>query len=286
MPGLSAAQQANELVIRFVRNPDPAPDFKLTSLDGKQLALAAFQGKVVFLNFWATWCGPCRAEVPDLVALQEKYKDHLQIIGLNVDDDDTAEIQKYVDETGIDFPVAMAPDDLRIQYGGIPALPTTFVLDTEGRVVQKHVGYLDPELYETEIRALLGLSIMARVETFEDKGEVFLKHADRATELPGVDLSKLSPEQKKIALHRFNADSCTCGCKYTLAQCRVWDSACAVSKAATEKIIAELSGAPKVPVGPGAQAPAAKPAPSKQPAKFAPVKTPAAPTPSQQRDQR
>jgi cytochrome c biogenesis protein CcmG/thiol:disulfide interchange protein DsbE len=255
LPGPSAAQQGNEPVIRFVRNPDPAPDFKLTSLDGKPLTLAAFQGKVVFLNFWATWCGPCRAEVPDLVALQEKYKDHLQIIGLDVDDDDTAEIQKYVTETGIDYPVAMTPDDLRIQYGGIPALPTSFVLDTEGRVVQKHVGYTDPELYETEIRALLGLPTMAKVETFEDKGEVFLKHADRATELPGVDLSKLSPEQKKIALHRFNADTCTCGCKYTLAQCRVWDSACAVSKAATEKIIAEVSGVPKASVSPAASTP-------------------------------
>jgi len=255
LPIFAPAQQDNEPVIRFVRNPDPAPDFKLTSLDGKPLTLADFQGKVVFLNFWATWCGPCRAEVPDLVALQERYKDHLQIIGLDVDDDDTAEIQKYVKETGIDYPVAMTPDDLRVQYGGIPALPTTFILDTEGRVVQKHVGYTDPELYETEIRALLGLPIMAKVETFEDKGEVFLKHADRATELPGVDLSKLSPEQKKIALHRFNADSCTCGCKYTLAQCRVWDSACAVSKAATEKIIAEVSGAPKAPVSPAASTP-------------------------------
>ena len=255
LPIFAPAQQDNEPVIRFVRNPDPAPDFKLTSLDGKPLTLADFQGKVVFLNFWATWCGPCRAEVPDLVALQERYKDHLQIIGLDVDDDDTAEIQKYMKETGIDYPVATTPDDLRVQYGGIPALPTSFILDTEGRVVQKHVGYTNPELYETEIRALLGLPIMAKVETFEDKGEVFLKHADRATELPGVDLSKLSPEQKKIALHRFNADSCTCGCKYTLAQCRVWDSACAVSKAATEKIIAEVSGVPKASVSPAASTP-------------------------------
>jgi len=281
LPSLGAAQQDNEPVIRFVRNPDPAPDFKLTSLDGKPLTLAAFQGKVVFLNFWATWCGPCRAEVPDLVALQEKYKDHLQIIGLNVDDDDTAEIQKYVDETGIDYPVAMTPDDLRIQYGGIPALPTSFLLDTEGRVVQKHVGLLDPELYETEIRALLGLPILARVETFEDKGEVFLKHADRATELPGVDLSKLSPEQKKIALHRFNADSCTCGCKYTLAQCRVWDSACAVSKAATEKIIAALSAAPHTPISP-----AAPPAPAIAPAKTDPVHRPAANPPEKLNESR
>ncbi len=239
-----AAPPDNQPVIRFVRNPDPAPDFKLTSTDGKPVTLADVRGKVVLLNFWATWCGPCRAEIPDFVALQERYKGHLQIIGLNVDDEDADEIQKYVTETGINYPVAMTSNEIRMQYGGIPALPTSFVLDTEGRVVQKHVGLWNPSVYETEIRALLGMPIMAKVETFEDKGEVFLKHADRATELPGVDLSKLSPEQKKFALHRFNAESCTCGCNFTLAQCRIWDSACAVSKAATEKIVTDLATPP------------------------------------------
>lgn len=274
----SAAQQDQEAVIRFVRNPDPAPEFKLRTLDGKPVNLEALRGKVVFLNFWATWCGPCRAEVPDLVALQQRYKTRLQILGLDVDDDDAGEVQKYVEETGINYPVAMTSDDVRFAYGGIPALPTSFVLDTEGRVVQKHVGLLDPALYETEIRALLGLPIQAKVETFEDTGEVFLKHADRATELPGVNLSRLSPEQKKIALRRFNADTCTCGCKYTLAQCRIWDSACAVSKAATEKIIAKVSAAPgsDAPSMPAQHAspPAAKPPSSSSPANTAPIKTP------------
>jgi thiol-disulfide isomerase/thioredoxin len=287
---ISFAQQDNEPVIRFVRNPDPAPDLKLTALDGKPLTLAALQGKVVFLNFWATWCGPCRAEVPDLIALQDRYKGRLQIIGLNVDDDDPVEIQKYVDETGINYPVAMTSNDVRAQYGGIPALPTSFVLDTEGRVVQKHVGLWNPGIYETEIRALLGMPIMAKVETFEDKGEVFLAHADRATELPGVDLSKLTPEQKKIVLHRFNADTCTCGCKFTLAQCRIWDSACAVSKAATEKIVAEASAEPKIPTTPAPTTtppdpvrpdPASRqqPAPLVQPASSTPAKTPPSPPP-------
>lgn len=244
LPALAPAvaqEQSAVRVVRFVRNPDPAPEFALTALDGKSLSVAGEHGKVVLLNFWATWCGPCRAEIPDLVALQEQYKDQLQIIGLDVDDDDAAEVQKFVTENGIDYPVAMVPEKVRTAYGGIPALPTSFVLDTEGRVVQKHVGLWNPIVYETEVRALLGMPVQARVETFEDKGEVFLKHADRATELPGVDLSKLTDEQKKVALRRFNAESCTCGCKFTLAQCRIWDSACAVSKAATEKIITRIS---------------------------------------------
>jgi thiol-disulfide isomerase/thioredoxin len=281
----SAPQQDNQSVIRFVRNPDPAPEFKLTALDGKPLTIAALQGKVVFLNFWATWCGPCRAEIPDLIALQDRYKGRLQIIGLNVDDEE-ADIQQYVAETGINYPVAMTSNDVRIQFGGIPALPTSFVLDTEGRVVQKHVGLWNPAVYETEIRALLGMPIMAKVETFEDKGEVFLAHADRATELPGVDLSKLTPEQKKLVLHRFNADACTCGCKFTLAQCRIWDSACAVSKAATEKIVAEVSAEPKTPLTPAAPNAPAGPPSTAQPALPPPVKTPAAPAPPQPREEK
>jgi hypothetical protein len=98
------------------------------------------------------------------------------------------------------------------------------------------------------------------VETFKDTGQIFLKHADRANQLPGVDLSKLTPEQKNVALHKFNAEMCTCGCEYTLAQCRIWDRNCKVSEAATAKIVAEL-GSPKHP----ASAPADPPAPS-QPA--------------------
>lgn len=238
-PFLVSAQQENQPTIRFVRNPDPAPEFKLAGLDGKPVTLAGFKGKIILVNFWATWCGPCRAEIPDLVELQKKYKDRLQILGLVVDDEDLDAIKKFSARYGINYPVALATNDIRIQYGGIPALPTSFVLDSEGRVVQKHEGLRDPVLYETEIRSLLGLPIgNVKVETFEDEGQIFLKNAERATELPGVDLSKLTPEQKTVALHKFNAESCTCGCGYTLAQCRIYDRDCKISKAATEKIIA------------------------------------------------
>jgi len=234
-------QQGN--VIRFVRNPEAAPDFKLAGLDGKPLTLADSRGKVVLLNFWATWCGPCQAEIPDLIELQQKYKDQLQVIGLIVDEDDASVVKSVVAETRINYPVAMTSPEVRTQYGGIAALPTSFVLDTQGRIVQKHEGLRDPALYETEIRALLGLPINARVETFEDTGQIFLAHADRANELPGVDLSRLTPQQKQLALHKFNAEGCTCGCKFTLAQCRIYDHNCAVSKSRTAKIVADMSRA-------------------------------------------
>ncbi len=240
--GASAKAPQSGNVVRFVRNPDAAPEFQLTTLDGKPLSLESERGKVVLLNFWATWCGPCRAEIPDLIALQERYAGKLQIIGLMVDEDDAGVVKQVVARTGINYPVAMTSPEIRIKYGGIAALPTSFVLDTQGRVVQKHEGLRNPALYEMEIRALLGLPIDARVETFEDTGQIFLAHADRASELPGVDFSKLTPEQKQAALHRFNAEGCTCGCNFTLAQCRIYDRNCAISKSRTEKIIEEVRG--------------------------------------------
>src|SRR5713101_436387 len=265
-----AAPQDRQPTIRFVRNPDPAPDFSLTGLNGKAITLASSKGKVILLNFWATWCGPCRAEIPDLVELQNKYKDRLQILGLVVDDDDRDAIKEFAEKFGINYPVAIATNEIRMQYGGIAALPTSFLLDAEGRIVQKHEGLRDPVLYETEIRSLLGLpNGNVKVETFEDTGQIFLKNADRASELPGDDLSKFTPEQKISALHKFNAETCTCDCKYTLAQCRIYDHDCQISKAATAKIVAALArpspskSAPAAPSPAQSAQPAALPSPEK-----------------------
>jgi cytochrome c biogenesis protein CcmG, thiol:disulfide interchange protein DsbE len=266
-------------VIRFVRDPDPAPEFQLKTLDGKDISLADSRGKVILLNFWATWCGPCRAEIPSLIQLQKRYSDKLQIIGLDVDDEDADDVRKVVTAEGINYPVALASPQVRMAYGGITALPTVFVINSEGRAVQKHVGLFNPALYETEIRALLQLPVAARVVTFEDTGEVFLKHADRATDLPGVKLSGLSSEQRAAALKKMNAEACSCGCKFTLAQCRIYDPACQISTDRAAAIVKEVSKAkPAAPADsaaaaqtpaasdsvqtPPASAPAEKPAPS------------------------
>jgi thiol-disulfide isomerase/thioredoxin len=243
-PASAQVAPSQQPVIRLVGHPEPAPDFLLAGLDGKPVSLVGAKGKIVLLNFWATWCGPCRAETPDLVELQKKYKDALQIIGLAVDVDDAAEVREFADSFGINYPIAVAPIELRMQYGGITALPTSFLLDAEGRIVQKHVGLFNPLLYELEIRALLHLAIPATVETFEDTGQIFLKNAARATELPGVDLSGLTPQQRLAALRVFNAESCACGCKLTLAQCRIYDSACQVSHERTAAVVAEVAAAP------------------------------------------
>ena len=227
-----------------MRDPDPAPDLKAKDVNGKELSLEAYKGKVVLLNFWATWCGPCRAEIPSLIRIQEAYKDRLQIIGMDVDDDDEEQLRAFVKDKGINYPVAMTSVPVRLAYGGIGALPTLFVINQDSKVVQKHVGLFNPALYEIEARALLDMPVPARVETFEDTGEVFLKHADRATMLPGVDTSKLTGEQRMAALHKLNAETCNCGCKYTLAQCRIYDPACNISKERAAAIVKEAAKLP------------------------------------------
>jgi thiol-disulfide isomerase/thioredoxin len=207
--GQEHQQQSEQMAIRFIPDPDPAAEFAVKGINGGTVNLAGARGKVVLLNFWATWCGPCRMEVPDLVELQKKYQDRLQVIGLVVDNADEDAVRKFAKRYGINYPVAMATDEMRIQFGGVPALPTSFIIDAQGPVVQKHIGLCDPELYELEVRALLGLPINARVETFDDTGEIFLKHANRASELPGVDMTSLTPAQKTVALHRMNEETCS-----------------------------------------------------------------------------
>lgn len=240
-PLLAAVAQDELPRVRFVRDPESAPTFKLPDLDGKELKLEDYRGKVVLLNFWATWCGPCRAEIPSLIELQKHYKDKLQVIGLALDEDDENYVRKFARQEAINYPVAMGTDEVRFAYGGVTALPTVFVINAQGGIVQKHVGLFNPALYETEVRALLDLPIAARVETFPDNGEIFLKNASRATSLPGVNMSQLSQEEKAAALRRFNAETCDCGCKFTLAQCRIYDPGCQISQQRTAAIVKEVA---------------------------------------------
>jgi thiol-disulfide isomerase/thioredoxin len=248
----------NTPVIRFVKNPEMAPPLPEHDISGAPLSLANWTGKVIFVNFWATWCPPCREEIPELITLQKRYGANLQIVGISEDDDPAENVLKFAKERGINYPIAMATPEVIAAYGGVPALPTTFVVDTQGRVVEKHAGLHPMESYVREIRALLGQPTDARIETFEDTGQLFLKNAVNATELPGVDLSKLTPAQKKAALHRLNAESCTCGCGLTLSQCRVNDTGCPVSGDMAAKVVKEVARGDKparVPTQPGAKTP-------------------------------
>jgi len=228
--------------IRFVSNPQPAPPFLVNALNGEIISTAEWHGKVVLVNFWATWCPPCREEIPALIHLQDQYKDRLQSIGISMDDEDDADnVAKFAKQAGINYPIVMASHEMIAEYGGVPALPTSFVVNRDGGVVQKHVGLHDPAEYEAEVRALLALPVNAKVETFEDTGQIFLKNAALATDLPDVDMKKLTPQQKQIALKRMNSETCTCGCGLTMAQCRINDSTCDISKHLAAQVVKEVA---------------------------------------------
>jgi thiol-disulfide isomerase/thioredoxin len=131
-------------------------DFKLKDIEGKEVALSSFKGKVVLLNFWATWCGPCKAEIPGFVELQEKYRDKLTIIGYSVDD--TAELaKKYAAEYKMNYPILLGEgrEDVQDAYGPIWGIPASFIISKDGKVCRKHMGIAPKAVFEKEIVALL-----------------------------------------------------------------------------------------------------------------------------------
>lgn len=133
-----------------------APDWQLSDVNGKALKLADFKGKVVVLDFWATWCPPCRAEIPGLVAIQKKYADQgLSVIGISLDEQGPTVVKPFIERFAINYPVVMGNQKVLTDYGGISAIPTTFVIDREGNVVAAHQGYTDQATFESEISPLL-----------------------------------------------------------------------------------------------------------------------------------
>ncbi|MGH9689033.1 MAG: TlpA disulfide reductase family protein [Candidatus Acidiferrales bacterium] len=227
-------------VIRFASNAQPMPPFLVNDLDGQLVSTAQLHGKVVIVNFWATWCPPCQEEIPEMMELQKEFQGKLQIVGVSMDDGPPAGVKDFADKIGMNYPIVMGSDALSEEYGGIPALPTSFVVDPEGRVVQKHVGLYPKQVYDNEIRALLGMPVQAKIETFEDTGQIFLKNAALATSIPGVSFKGLTPAQKKLALKRMNMKHCTCGCNLTVAECRITDPSCLTSQKLAQQIVDEI----------------------------------------------
>jgi len=134
----------------------PAPNFTLESLDGKNMSLSDLRGKAVLLNFWATWCSPCKVEMPWFVELQSEYGSQgLQIVGVAMDDSSKEDIAKFAKDMGVNYPVLLGKEAVGDAYGGVPALPESFFIGRDGKIVDKIIGLRGKGEIEESIRKAL-----------------------------------------------------------------------------------------------------------------------------------
>jgi len=136
-------------------NAQKAPDFTLQDIDGNPVTLSDFEGKVIILDFWATWCGPCRMEIPGFVDLQDRYADDVVIVGVSLDQGGPADVVPFAKEYNINYPVVYGNGNVVQQWGGIRGIPTTFVIDRDFRVQRKYVGYQSHTVFEKDIQDLM-----------------------------------------------------------------------------------------------------------------------------------
>jgi thiol-disulfide isomerase/thioredoxin len=228
--------------VKLLKERTEVAPFTATDVTGKPISIAQLRGKVVLINFWATWCPPCREEIPALIELQKKYTDQLQIIGIAQDSGSAEDVRRFAEANGMNYPSVLSSPELEKRFPGVYALPTTFMLDHDGRIAQKHVGLLNTSVAALETEALAGTNPALQIVYAEDEDKVRLANAAQANKIPGIDLSKLPPDKKAEALKQLNSEHCTCGCGLTLAQCRLDDPDCGVSLPLAQKLVEKIEG--------------------------------------------
>ena len=152
------------------KNGSVAPDFELQNLEGKSVRLSDFHGKAVLLNFWATWCAPCKIEMPWFVDLQKQYAAQgLQVIGVAMDDSGTETVAKFAKQMGVNYPVLIGKEAVGDAYGGVEFLPTTFIIDRQGKVVERIFGLAGRSEFEDNIKKALGPGAQASIVSTDEK---------------------------------------------------------------------------------------------------------------------
>lgn len=139
--GFHMARRSGEEPPHVLGKSTQAPNFTLETLDGKNMSLSDLRGKAVLLNFWATWCGPCKIETPWLVELQKEYGSQgLQVVGIAMDDSGKDDIEKFAKDMGVNYPVLLGKEAVGDAYGGVPALPESFFIGRNGKIVERIIG--------------------------------------------------------------------------------------------------------------------------------------------------
>lgn len=136
-------------------NEGPAPDFNVTSIENKSIRLSDYKGKVVIVDFWATWCPPCRRGIPDLIDIQKEYGSDVVVIGISMDTDSKNDVVPFVKENGINYHVGYANPEVVQAYGGIESIPTSFVINKNGKIVDKHEGLVPKSDFTNVLNKLL-----------------------------------------------------------------------------------------------------------------------------------
>jgi thiol-disulfide isomerase/thioredoxin len=135
---------------------EAAPNFVLTSTNGKDIKLSDYKGKVVIVDFWATWCAPCRKGIPDLVDIQKEFKNDVVVIGISLDQDTKSDVIPFMKKFDINYPVVYGSNEVVTDYGSINAIPTTFIIDKNGKIADKHIGLVPKSEFINKIKEILG----------------------------------------------------------------------------------------------------------------------------------
>ncbi len=160
--GYHRARRSGPVMAPRLSQSSLAPDFSLEALDGKPTRLSDFRGKAVLLNFWATWCGPCKIEMPWFVELQNQYGSQgFQIVGVAMDDASKQDIAKFAKDMGVNYPILIGKEAVGDQYGGIPALPETFLIGRDGKIVDKIFGLRGKAEIEDSVKKALNTKAAA-----------------------------------------------------------------------------------------------------------------------------